>query len=100
MQYCDIKSYLCDDILVRVDRASMAHSLEVRCPLLDHRIIELAARMPLAHKADQGVARLHSRRPLPLGLSRHSSNVTSRASLSPCAPGCKGLWPRASSRLC
>ena len=58
MQYCDIKSYLCDDILVKVDRASMAHSLEVRCPLLDHRIIELAARMPLQHKLADGRSKI------------------------------------------
>ena len=58
MQYCDIKSYLCDDVLVKVDRASMAHSLEVRCPLLDHRIIELTARMPLHHKMHEGRSKL------------------------------------------
>jgi len=46
VQYVDIKTYLTDDILAKVDRASMAVSLEVRCPLLDHRLMELAARMP------------------------------------------------------
>ncbi|MBI3759246.1 MAG: asparagine synthetase B, partial [Deltaproteobacteria bacterium] len=49
-QYVDIKTYLTDDILVKVDRASMAVSLEVRCPLLDHKVMELAARMPSSLK--------------------------------------------------
>lgn len=53
-QYADIKLYLADDILTKVDRASMAVSLEVRCPLLDHRLMELAARIPSELK-------LHSR---------------------------------------
>jgi asparagine synthase (glutamine-hydrolysing) len=46
IQYVDMKTYLVDDILVKVDRASMANSLEVRCPLLDHKLMELAARIP------------------------------------------------------
>ena len=46
IQYVDIKTYLPDDILVKVDRASMAHSLEVRAPILDHKLIEFAASMP------------------------------------------------------
>lgn len=50
IQYVDIKTYLTDDILVKVDRASMAHSLEVRAPLLDHKLMELAATMPSSVK--------------------------------------------------
>jgi len=46
IQYVDMKTYLVDDILVKVDRASMANSLEVRCPLLDHKLMELAAQIP------------------------------------------------------
>lgn len=44
--YTDLKMYLPGDILVKVDRMSMANSLEVRSPLLDHKLIEFAARIP------------------------------------------------------
>jgi asparagine synthase (glutamine-hydrolysing) len=46
LQYCDLRSYLPLDILVKVDRMTMAHSLEARPPLLDHKIVEFAARVP------------------------------------------------------
>jgi asparagine synthase (glutamine-hydrolysing) len=46
LQYCDLRGYLPLDILVKVDRMTMAHSLEARPVLLDHHVVECAARMP------------------------------------------------------
>jgi len=48
--YVDMKTWLVDDILVKVDRASMAHSLEVRAPFLDHSLVEFAASLPINYK--------------------------------------------------
>jgi len=50
IQYLDLKTYLIGDINTKVDRASMAHSLEVREPLMDHKLIEWLATLPSTQK--------------------------------------------------
>lgn len=55
--WADIHTYLPDDLLVKVDIASMAHGLEARSPLLDHKLMEWAARIPAAQKMEGGVTK-------------------------------------------
>jgi asparagine synthase (glutamine-hydrolysing) len=58
MMHADIESYLTDDILVKVDRASMAVALEVRCPLLDWRVVEFALSLPSSMRLGPGGGKL------------------------------------------
>jgi len=57
LQQWDQRHYLPDDILVKVDRATMAHSLEARCPILDHQVIELAAGQTSGRHGDAGATK-------------------------------------------
>lgn len=56
--YVDVKSYLSDNILVKVDRMSMAVSLEARVPYLDPELVELAFRMPAKYKINKGTTKV------------------------------------------
>ena len=64
LQYLDFKTYLADGILTKVDRASMAHALEVRVPLLDHRVVEFAAALPSRYKVSSAQGKLVFKRAL------------------------------------
>src|SRR5262249_41783438 len=71
-EYADLKVYMPNDPLVKVDRMSMAHGLEIRCPLLDRRVVELAFRIPAAKKQNgthgKALLRALAQRRLPGGL--------------------------------
>jgi asparagine synthase (glutamine-hydrolysing) len=57
MSYVDLKTWLADDLLVKADRMTMANSLELRVPFLDHRLVEFAVRLPRALRMRGGVTK-------------------------------------------
>ncbi len=69
MQYLDINRWMVGDILLKADRMSMAHSLELRVPFLDKRVFEVASRIPVKHRIGGGTTkyamRLAARRHMP-----------------------------------
>ena len=93
-QYADLSIYLPNDVLVKVDRMTMQHSLEVRCPLLDHRVVELAFRIPrqrkMPHLRPKYLLRKLAERRLPPELARlpkHGFSAPIAEWLAgPCAP--------------
>jgi len=55
--HLDAMTYMTDDVLTKVDRTSMMHSLEVRVPLLDHKVLEFVARIPFRYKLRGGIGK-------------------------------------------
>jgi asparagine synthase (glutamine-hydrolysing) len=86
--YVDVHTYLPDDILTKVDRMSMAVSLESREPLLDHRLLEFAARVPASLKLRDGVSKFLLRRLL---AARLPPTVLARGKQGFEAPICEWL---------
>jgi asparagine synthase (glutamine-hydrolysing) len=89
LSYLDLNTYLPDDILVKVDRAAMAFSLETRIPLLDHRVVEYAVQIPDAIKRRNGRAKWPLRAILE---HRVPPELTERPKMGFCTP--MGRWLR------
>ena len=102
IQYLDIQTYLAEDILTKVDRASMAVSLEVRCPILDHVFMEYVARIPAKYQVgrtgretyfQEGLEEIPARR-----YSVPQKNGIWCADLGVASKGFAGLFQRIGSR--
>ena len=94
MQWVDLRTYLPDDILVKVDRMAFAHALEVRPPLLDHHLVEFLGRLPLDLKL-RGLTTKHllkraARRILPGGLAEEVINRPKQGFEAPVAAWFRG----------
>ena len=87
--YADARTYMIDDVLTKVDRMSMAVSLEAREPLLDHRLLEFAARVPVSLKLKNGRTKYLLRRLLERRVPR---SITERGKSGFAAP--IGDWLR------
>jgi asparagine synthase (glutamine-hydrolysing) len=87
--YVDARTYMIDDVLTKVDRMSMAVSLEAREPLLDHKLLEFAARVPIALKLKNGRSKYLLRRILERRVPR---SITERGKCGFAAP--IGEWLR------
>ncbi len=88
--YTDARTYMIDDVLTKVDRMSMAVSLEAREPLLDHKLLEFAARVPMSLKLKNGRSKYLMRRLLEQHVPRSISERPKRGFEAPIAEWLRG----------
>jgi asparagine synthase (glutamine-hydrolysing) len=99
-QHTDVQLYMTDDVLAKVDRMSMAHSLEVRCPLLDPAILAFAARLPASVRMSGTRGKLPLRRLAERRLPRAVVEAPKRGFSIPAARWLRGeLRPMAEALL-
>src|SRR5262249_40504751 len=100
LQWLDLKTYLTDDILAKIDRASMAHSLEGRPPILDHRLVECAFRLPAAAQRDAAGGKAFLKRATGALLPQSVLERSKRGFSPPTTAWFKAsLWPIARERI-
>jgi asparagine synthase (glutamine-hydrolysing) len=98
--YVDTQTYMIDDVLTKVDRMSMAVSLEAREPLLDHRLLEFAARVPASLKLKNGRSKYLLRRLLDAKVPRSITERSKRGFDAPIGEWLRGpLAPMAGELL-
>ena len=90
IQYLDLKTYLVGDINTKVDRASMAHSLEVREPLMDHPLVEWLATLPPSFKLREGEGKWLFKKAMEPYLPNQILYRAKMGFAVPLAPGCAG----------
>jgi asparagine synthase (glutamine-hydrolysing) len=90
--YADLKTNMVNTILTKVDRMSMANSLEVRCPLLDFRLVEFAARVPISWKMRGRTSKYLLRRHLEGRVAREHVDRHKQGFSFPLAEWLRGEW--------
>lgn len=88
----DIESYLPGDLLFKLDTATMAHSLEARCPFLDHELMEMAARLPFTWKLGSRGTKLFLKQSLGDLLPREVRDRSKMGFGLPLAEWFRGAW--------
>lgn len=92
MLYLDLKGWMADDLLLKVDKNTMAHALETRVPFLDHRLVELNLRIPPEWKVGPSGTKLFAREALRDRIPERTADRSQHGFISPLQSWLEGLW--------